>query len=191
MVRVEFDLEPQYVERLRSVVRKEGIPQISKVNEWCRDLVVSYFEDKRRSSVVRKRVQIQWLLEVYTALVKHVESFEGCLPGYVREAVYSDLRLRTEEELSPPPLWRDRRAKTHAYAYKKKKGREREHCHAVMIPSDWAMLINQLWPGGNLSPYLMACTQARLQKETGVLYEVKNGKMERFMAEYKAGITGA
>jgi hypothetical protein len=186
-VKVEFYLDADYVERLRAVVREEGVPEIDQLGNWCKRYVEDYCQDKRRTAVALKRLGISWLLPFYQAMVEHTGS--GGVPGFVREAVYEDLCQQTEREITPlPPIRESRRAnaKKKYKAQEKYKeqghGHDKDHSHPIALPVDWCEAIEELYPG-EVSTYVMACAQEKLQQETGKLYPAKR-TMKPYLSEF-------
>jgi hypothetical protein len=197
-VEVRFMLPLKYVQHLRSVVRDDGVPQIGRgseaLNEWCRNDIISRFQDKRRTAVAIKRVNIYWMLSLFEGMVLHTG--DGGSPAFVRESVWEDLkRLGLSKGLSPLPDWKETRrqnANKRAKAGKVavvdyKTGAESDYhgqdkFHPVAIPLDWHELIEKQWPG-EVSTYIMACAQTKLQLETKVIYPCKR-TMKPFLEDY-------
>ncbi|MEO2019587.1 MAG: hypothetical protein ABGZ53_35060 [Fuerstiella sp.] len=191
-VRIEFEIPESFADRLKSVVREEGVPAIDQMSDWCREHVLGYFGDKRRTAVAIKRVPIYWKLDLYEAMIDHAGS--GGVPGFVRESVHQDLREQGVKGLSPLPVWREvrqrnakkRASKGKARSVKKYKegpdDHQKDHYHPVAVPEDWWFKIDELWPK-EVSTFIMSCAQARLQVETDQLYVAKR-TMKAFLTEF-------
>lgn len=193
-VQVEFQIKRDEFTNLQALVRSEGVQVLTEENfsEWVRDtLVRGYLNDKRRTAIPVKRLAIYWKLNLFRALLLHVE--DKSVAAYVREAVYEELVSRGERGLSECPGWRTvhrrgekkttKELRAKALGLKPGPGRRPDaHFHPVNVPMDWFLRMQAMFPR-QVSSYVMACAQYKLQGETGKLYEA-SANVADFLAEW-------
>lgn len=198
-VRVEFDLPVEYVEYLRSVVRVEGIPQIGEsideLSEWCRNEIMRMFVDKRRTTVALRRVSIYWNTALIDAVVRRAGV--GGVATFVRQVVFDALRREGIVNITQMPPWKESRATAameaaangKSGALRKYKsgpdddGHGSDRFHPIAVPQDWWDAMDANWPG-QVSTWIMAQVQNRMQDDMGELYPAKV-TMREFLKKWR------
>lgn len=186
-VEVRFTLPAEYADSILSIGRIDDWNRFETVADLCRHLAMTYFKDSRRRHIPVRRLSLGLKIDLFNALVRKVGS--GGMASYMRESIWGDLLQRKlTKGLTEPPDWKSGRAEN---AKKRKQrtdyatidDRADTKMYALLIPEDWFDTLNGLYPG-NVSTYIKACVQTRLQLETGKLYTCQH-TMRSFLSEYK------
>lgn len=143
--------------------------------EIARQLMLSFYDDGRRTQVEVHRLAVSWHPEIYKAMLKYVGA--GGMSRYVRRVIFGELR-QWEKDLLLPPDWSDTRKSD-------RKGRLVEstpgrigYVSPIMIPAQWFERMAARFPNA-VGPWVKAIVQKDLEAETGKRFPV-----QRTVAEF-------
>jgi hypothetical protein len=141
----------------------------------ARDLMLSFYDDGRRTQIEVHRLGVSWHPDIYKAMLKQVGS--GGLSRYVRQILYAELS-KYEKDLLLPPDWSDTR-KQHRKTHNVESSLGRiGYISPIMIPAQWFERLAARFPGA-VGPWLKAMVQKDLEKMTGKRFPV-----QRTVAEF-------
>jgi len=167
---VKFEVPTSLASRLETL---EGMG----VTELAKKLLTEFYDDKRRTTILVKRMGISWHPSLYSGLAAHVG--RGQISQWCRQVIYDDL-VTYERGIVPPPNWKEHMA-AHKIPAKRVVPDDRNTVVSPLIlPQDWFDVMESRWPG-KVSTYCKAVIQTKLEKETKKQYELSRG-MGDFMS---------
>jgi hypothetical protein len=169
-VEVNFSIPAALAKRLETLEGKNP-------SELAAELLLQYYDDKRRTTILVKRMGISWHPELYAGLVSYVG--RGQISQWCRQSIYMDLKTY-QHDIIPPPAWKENMAAKKVKAARAVSDDRLTVVSPMIVPQQWFDLIDSRWPG-KVSTYCKAVVQTKLEKLTGKQYALSRG-MHEFMA---------